>query len=156
MDVCANAEVANSDKAAVGSISGSPGEVIYVTCDDGYSGSGNATCESDAQFSLPMCDGTQSTDSIFLITLIDLLLSCCVQPLLRIVPLWPRQQRVARPGVQPLRWTLLAGTLVWMVTLPTRASRAKSTMPLLVPGQQRQHVQVFQLAWCDIASKQTT
>ena len=45
---CASTEVANSDYAATSSISGSTGDTVLVTCDAGFEGGGNTTCQADA------------------------------------------------------------------------------------------------------------
>jgi hypothetical protein len=49
-NICPTTEVANSDKAATGSIMGVTGDVVGVTCDAGFSGGGTATCETDGTF----------------------------------------------------------------------------------------------------------
>ena len=46
----ASGNVANSDKAADGSITGTTGEIVTVTCDAGYSGGGTATCSTSGEF----------------------------------------------------------------------------------------------------------
>ena len=52
---CAPTQVANSDYSGTGSITGSTGAVVSVTCDAGYSGSGSVTCQSDGSFSALSC-----------------------------------------------------------------------------------------------------
>ena len=42
--------VANSNKAGVGSITGTTSQTVAVTCDAGYSGGGTATCQTDGNF----------------------------------------------------------------------------------------------------------
>lgn len=52
---CAATQVANSDKSATGSIGGSTGDTVTVTCDPGYSGGGTATCGTDGTFNALTC-----------------------------------------------------------------------------------------------------
>ena len=54
-DSCVSTEVANSDFASVGSISGTTGDVVPVACVSGYEGSGNATCGADGFFTSVQC-----------------------------------------------------------------------------------------------------
>ena len=61
---CTATETANSDKSAVGSITGDTGETVAVTCNDGYTGGGDWTCGSNGSFTgtgctLPGCTATQ-------------------------------------------------------------------------------------------------
>ena len=56
-NACTATEVANSDKAADDSITGTTGQVVVVTCDAGYNGSGNATCQKDGVFTMVTCTG---------------------------------------------------------------------------------------------------
>jgi hypothetical protein len=49
-NTCPTTEVADSDKAATGSIMGVTGDVVSVTCDAGFSGGGTAICETDGTF----------------------------------------------------------------------------------------------------------
>ena len=48
--------VANSDKAAAESITGTTGQSVAVTCNSGYSGSGTANCGTDGQFNTVTCE----------------------------------------------------------------------------------------------------
>jgi len=57
-NTCAATEVDNSDHSPTGSISGTTGEVITVTCDTGYGYGGDATCGTDGHFSMPTCERT--------------------------------------------------------------------------------------------------
>ncbi len=52
---CTSTQVANSNKAAAGSISGTTGQSVEVTCDAGYSGSGTATCSTSGTFNSLTC-----------------------------------------------------------------------------------------------------
>ena len=56
-NACAPTEVANSDKADTGAIVGNTGDAVTVTCDNGYSGSGDSTCGTDGIFSTITCTG---------------------------------------------------------------------------------------------------
>ena len=58
---CVATEVANSDYGLSGSITGTTGQVIHVTCDKGYSGGGNAFCSSDGMFSSVVCNVVQTS-----------------------------------------------------------------------------------------------
>jgi len=55
---CTSTQVANSDFAASGSISGKTGSIFEVTCNAGYSGGGNATCSTGGSFNAVSCTGT--------------------------------------------------------------------------------------------------
>jgi hypothetical protein len=53
---CDATEVANSDKADSGSLWIATNSTVLVTCDDGYSGSGNVTCQPSGNLTtLPNC-----------------------------------------------------------------------------------------------------
>ena len=54
-DVCNSTEVANSDKATYAALSGSTGDVVFVTCNDGYLGGGGWTCGADGEFTGTQC-----------------------------------------------------------------------------------------------------
>ncbi|SVA39923.1 uncharacterized protein METZ01_LOCUS92777, partial [marine metagenome] len=54
---CTATEVANSNYSVTGSVTGTSGGVVAVTCDTGYSGGGNWTCGTDGTFT-----GTSCTD----------------------------------------------------------------------------------------------
>ena len=54
---CTSTEVSNSDHADSGSITGSTGDVVVVTCNAGYSGGGNAICGSNSEFNTLECSG---------------------------------------------------------------------------------------------------
>ena len=56
---CQPTEVPNSDFAAAGSIHGTYGYVVFVTCNKGYTGSGLAVCQTSGVFSTPHCQGTE-------------------------------------------------------------------------------------------------
>ena len=51
--------VAHSDKKAPGSIVGSTGDIVAVTCDPGYYGSGDVTCQADGTFTSLICTGVR-------------------------------------------------------------------------------------------------
>jgi len=53
---CQAAEVADSSHATPGSITGVTGDSVAVTCDDGYTGSGDVTCQTDGYFSALVCE----------------------------------------------------------------------------------------------------
>ena len=55
---CGPTQVANSDYSTSSSITGSTGDTVAVTCDDGYSGGGTTTCETTGVFSSILCEGT--------------------------------------------------------------------------------------------------
>ena len=57
---CTPTEVANSNQASEGSITGSTGAEVSVQCDVGYSGGGLVTCGADGSFSSVTCSGTLS------------------------------------------------------------------------------------------------
>lgn len=61
---CAPAEVANSDKATSGSITGTTGESVLVACDAGYGGGGVAVCHTNGTFTVPQCTGTVRQGSV--------------------------------------------------------------------------------------------
>jgi hypothetical protein len=52
---CLPSNVANSSKAAAGSITGTTGESITVKCDAGYSGTGTTVCQADGTFTVIQC-----------------------------------------------------------------------------------------------------
>ena len=52
---CATTSVANSDYSVADSISGTTGQTVNVTCDEGYSGSTIVTCFSNGTFSSIYC-----------------------------------------------------------------------------------------------------
>ena len=59
---CASTQVADSDKASTGSISGNyAGVSVSVTCNSGYSGSGTATCLTTGAFSTVTCSQISCT-----------------------------------------------------------------------------------------------
>ena len=67
-DLCAPTETPNSNSSVAGSISGTTGEVVQVTCDEGYSGGGDWICGTDGEFvALPCvansCSNTQVSNS---------------------------------------------------------------------------------------------
>ena len=70
--VCASTEVANSDYASVGSITGAEGDTLVVTYDPGYSGSGTTTCSSEACTTVSCtanaCTATEVANSDFAAT----------------------------------------------------------------------------------------
>jgi len=48
--------VTNSNKVDVGSITGKTGDIVAVTCDAGYLGTGTTECQTDGDFSsVPTC-----------------------------------------------------------------------------------------------------
>ena len=47
--------IVNSDKAASGSITGTTGQTVTVTCNTGYSGGGTATCGTNGVFNTLTC-----------------------------------------------------------------------------------------------------
>ena len=53
--------IANSNKAAAGSITGKTTQTIKVTCDTGYSGGGTATCGANGQFNTLTCKANTCT-----------------------------------------------------------------------------------------------
>ena len=53
--------VANSNKAGVGSITGTTSQTVAVTCDAGYSGGGTATCATDGTFNTLTCAANTCT-----------------------------------------------------------------------------------------------
>ena len=55
---CETTQVANSDYSTSGTITGSTGDTVAVTCDDGYSGGGTTTCETTGVFSSILCEGS--------------------------------------------------------------------------------------------------
>ena len=58
---CAPTEVANSDRATTGAITGNTEQKVTVTCDAGYSGGGTATCAPNAQFNSLVCTADTCT-----------------------------------------------------------------------------------------------
>jgi len=61
--LCEATQVANSDFFESGSIRGSTGEEVFVTCINGYSGSGSATCSSSGVFNTITCSPNQCQDA---------------------------------------------------------------------------------------------
>jgi len=59
---CAATLVSNSDKSTPGSLVGITGDVIAVVCDTGYTGDGNATCQTDGTFSIVFCGTCAATE----------------------------------------------------------------------------------------------
>ena len=65
---CTPSQVAASDKAANGSITGNVGDTVTVNCNDGYTGGGTWTCGANGQFtgtgcSAGSCTGTAVANS---------------------------------------------------------------------------------------------
>jgi hypothetical protein len=58
---CAATQVANSNLATAGSITGTMGQAVNVTCNAGYSGGGTATCSAAGFFNALTCSPTCST-----------------------------------------------------------------------------------------------
>ncbi|ANS04372.1 hypothetical protein [uncultured Mediterranean phage] len=58
---CTPTQVAASDKAAAGSITGNAGDTVTVTCNDGYGGGGTWTCGDDGNFSGTICSASACT-----------------------------------------------------------------------------------------------
>ena len=54
-EACTVTQVANSNKATTGSITGTTGQTVTVACNDGYSGGGTATCGTNSQFNTLTC-----------------------------------------------------------------------------------------------------
>ena len=54
-ETCAPTQVANSNQATLGSITGTTGQTQSVTCQEGYSGGGTATCATDGDFNTLTC-----------------------------------------------------------------------------------------------------
>ena len=54
---CTKTAVPNSDMSDAESITGTTGQDVAVDCDDGYSGSGNVTCQADGTFTALTCTG---------------------------------------------------------------------------------------------------
>ena len=52
---CTTTQVANSDHATSGSIAGTTGDVMEVSCDTGYSGGGTVTCATSGSFNTVLC-----------------------------------------------------------------------------------------------------
>eukprot|EP00808_Paulinella_micropora_P027514 g154.t1 len=52
---CTPTRVPNSDHASFGSITGKTGAEIFVTCSQGYCGSGYAKCQENRSFTTPTC-----------------------------------------------------------------------------------------------------
>ena len=63
-NACTATKVANSDKAADDSITGTTGQAVTVACDAGYNGSGDATCQTDGVFSIVTCTGKVGGSSL--------------------------------------------------------------------------------------------
>ena len=61
--ICTPTEVAFSNKAAAGSISGTTTAVVNVTCNAGYTGGGNATCGTGGTFNTLTCSANSCTDN---------------------------------------------------------------------------------------------
>eukprot|EP00939_MAST-03C_sp_MAST-3C-sp1_P001343 g1343.t1 len=59
-NVCTSTSVDNSDKDADDAVNGSIGDVVFVTCDEGYAGGGNTTCHSNGIFDEVLCILTDS------------------------------------------------------------------------------------------------
>ena len=57
----ATGNIANSDRKATGSITGTTGQTRTVTCDTGYTGGGIATCGTNGQFNTLTCSGNSCT-----------------------------------------------------------------------------------------------
>ena len=57
---CNATQVANSDKSANHSITGTTHDVVTVTCDDGYSGSAEAICQPDGTFTTVTCSNSKT------------------------------------------------------------------------------------------------
>ena len=55
---CESTQVANSDYTATGSINGSTDDMLNITCDDGFYGSGTIICEANGTFSSVECTGS--------------------------------------------------------------------------------------------------
>jgi hypothetical protein len=49
-NACTSTLVLNSDHSAYDTISGRTGDVVSVICNEGYSGSGSVTCQTDGSF----------------------------------------------------------------------------------------------------------
>merc|ERR1719453_857151 len=60
-NACTATQVANSNKAAARSISGTTGSRTYVTCNAGYTGSAWTTCGSNGAFSAVTCGANACT-----------------------------------------------------------------------------------------------
>jgi len=54
-DACSATEVANSDFSATGSVTGTTGDTVTITCSEGYDGSGVVTCGTDGNFDTLTC-----------------------------------------------------------------------------------------------------
>jgi hypothetical protein len=63
-NACAPTQVANSNKASAGAITGVFGTQVTVTCNAGYSGSGVATCGASGAFSSVSCTGSKNLYSL--------------------------------------------------------------------------------------------
>ena len=55
-NTCTSTQVANSDKAVADSIQGVTGAVVTVSCDEGYSGGGDISCQTDGTFQSTTCE----------------------------------------------------------------------------------------------------
>ena len=64
MNACTVTEVANSNKATTGSIIGNTGDKVQVDCNVGYSGSAEAVCGTDGNFSTVTCKGNQHVRTV--------------------------------------------------------------------------------------------
>jgi len=58
---CAATQVANSNKATTGSITGITGASVSVACNEGYSGSGSSVCGTNGVFSTITCSANSCT-----------------------------------------------------------------------------------------------
>ena len=54
---CTPVSVANSDKSVAESITGNTGTAVSVTCDAGYTGSGDVICQAGGSFTGLTCTG---------------------------------------------------------------------------------------------------
>lgn len=60
---CASSEVAHSDHATNGSITGFTGDTIAISCESGYFGSGSVTCQTDGTFDQLICTDQAPTEA---------------------------------------------------------------------------------------------
>ena len=60
-NLCTPISVPNSDKSADGSITGNTYDAVSVTCDAGYTGSGDVICQADGTFTDLNCTGKTHT-----------------------------------------------------------------------------------------------
>ena len=61
---CVPTQVENSDYNVSGSITGTIGSVVEVTCDAGFGGGGAVTCETSGVFSVTDCEGNDPGHTI--------------------------------------------------------------------------------------------